>query len=193
MENYHVWQVYKYTSQCARISTHHSLHRFDHDGMSHSCITSPLLNLSVELIYRILDQLEPKDLFLSVRNVCQQLDAITDTYHPYHVSLTPNLFSGFEHPLSMRYIYAALPPSCSLSVDRSQRHHTNRKMERMKVATTSHLCAFVNSTDIMHRCFNWNSFRSSMIPHFILLNDETVRGMWIEYTSCTDLKSLYSH
>jgi hypothetical protein len=70
--------------------------------MSHSCITPPLLNLPLELIYRILDQLGEEDLFLSVRNVCQRLDAVTDTYPPYQVSFTPDFFSAFAHPLRMR-------------------------------------------------------------------------------------------
>ena len=49
--------------------------------------TLSLLALPVELIYRILDCLDPKDIFLSARDLCQRLDSITDTYHPYQVSL----------------------------------------------------------------------------------------------------------
>ena len=54
--------------------------------MSHD-IAPSLLVLSVELIYRILDHLEPRDLFLSTHNVCERLNAITDTHRPYQVFL----------------------------------------------------------------------------------------------------------
>lgn len=57
--------------------------------MSHGD-TASLLALPVELIYRILDNLRPSDIILSVRNVCQRLDAVTDTYHPYQVKLKSN-------------------------------------------------------------------------------------------------------
>ena len=48
--------------------------------------TSSLIVLPIELIYRILDHLQLKDIFLSARNVCQRLDSITDTYHRYQVN-----------------------------------------------------------------------------------------------------------
>ena len=51
-------------------------------------VTPSLLGLPIEVLYRILDQLDPKHILLSVRNVCQRLDAITDTYYPYQVNLT---------------------------------------------------------------------------------------------------------
>ena len=52
--------------------------------MSHSN-DSLLLSLPIELIYRILDRLEPFDILISVRDVCTRLDAITDTYGRYLV------------------------------------------------------------------------------------------------------------
>ena len=48
--------------------------------------TSSLIALPIELIYHILNPLEPKDLFLAIRNVSQRLDSITDTYRPYQVN-----------------------------------------------------------------------------------------------------------
>ena len=57
-----------------------------HKKMS-SNTTSSLILLPIELIYRILDHLQLKDVFLSVWNVCQRLDSITDAYHPYQVNL----------------------------------------------------------------------------------------------------------
>ena len=45
------------------------------------------LTLPIELIYRILDQLQPYDILVSVRNVCSRLDQTMDTYHRYQVTL----------------------------------------------------------------------------------------------------------
>jgi hypothetical protein len=53
--------------------------------MSHN-VTPSLLDLPIELIYRILDHLEPKEIFLSVLNACQQINTIIDTYQPYQVN-----------------------------------------------------------------------------------------------------------
>jgi hypothetical protein len=52
--------------------------------MSNKIIPS-LINLPVELIYRILDNLEPFDILVSVRDVCTRLNTITETYHRYKV------------------------------------------------------------------------------------------------------------
>ena len=65
------------------------------DTMAHN-ITISLLGLPIEVLYRILDQLDPKHILLSVRNVCQRLDTITDTYHPYQVNLTIDFSSDFH-------------------------------------------------------------------------------------------------
>ena len=43
--------------------------------------------LPVEMIYRILDNLDDKTMFTSMRNVCQRLNTITDSYHRYQVKL----------------------------------------------------------------------------------------------------------
>ena len=52
-----------------------------------------LLTLPIELVYRVLDHLNPSDILLSVRDVCTRLDAISDTYYPYQVSC--------PHPLTL--------------------------------------------------------------------------------------------
>jgi hypothetical protein len=44
-----------------------------------------LITLPVELIYRILDNLDLLAILLSFRNVCKRLDAIIDAYQPYQV------------------------------------------------------------------------------------------------------------
>jgi hypothetical protein len=48
---------------------------------------SSLLTVPVELVYRILDNLDEQTLFLSVRGVCIRLNLITDTYHRYQVNV----------------------------------------------------------------------------------------------------------
>ena len=45
-----------------------------------------LLTLPVEIVYRILDNLQQEEILLSVRDVCIRLNKITDTYHPYQVN-----------------------------------------------------------------------------------------------------------
>jgi hypothetical protein len=49
-------------------------------------MTLSLHTIPVELVYRILDNLEELTILLSLRNVCTRLNAITDTYHRYQVS-----------------------------------------------------------------------------------------------------------
>lgn len=48
--------------------------------------TLSLHKLPVELVYCILDNLNPLTILLSVRNVCKRLNAIIDTYTPYKVN-----------------------------------------------------------------------------------------------------------
>lgn len=55
-----------------------------------------LLDLPIELIFRILDRLAPVTLLLSVRNVCKRLDQTTDVYHPYQVNLTLHSSTDFH-------------------------------------------------------------------------------------------------
>ena len=48
--------------------------------------TATLLTLPIELVYRILDNLEQVTILLSLRNVCVRLNTITDTYYRYQVN-----------------------------------------------------------------------------------------------------------
>jgi hypothetical protein len=52
--------------------------------MSNNIVPS-LMSLPVELIYRILDRLDPLDILISVRNVCSHLERITETSDHYQV------------------------------------------------------------------------------------------------------------
>ncbi len=47
-----------------------------------------LHTLSVEMVYRILDDLDSFTIMVSCRNVCKKVDDIIDTYHQYQVILT---------------------------------------------------------------------------------------------------------
>jgi hypothetical protein len=55
--------------------------------MSHN-IDPSLLTLPIELVCRILDQLDPLDILCCVRDVCTRINAITDTYLPYQVKVS---------------------------------------------------------------------------------------------------------
>lgn len=46
-----------------------------------------LQSLPVDLVYRILDNLDDKAIFLSILNVSERLNRIIDTYHRYQVTI----------------------------------------------------------------------------------------------------------
>jgi hypothetical protein len=61
-------------------------------------MTLSLHTLPVELVYRILDNLEELTILLSLRNVCTRLNDITDTYQRYQVNFNFILkFVVFRH------------------------------------------------------------------------------------------------
>ena len=66
-----------------------------HEEMSHNN-TPSLITLPMELIYRILDCLAPKHILLSVYNVCERLNSLTDVYPPYQVKSRYNFSSGIH-------------------------------------------------------------------------------------------------
>jgi len=53
-----------------------------------SFMSLSLHTLPLEIIYHILDKLDDKSLFLSMRNVCQHLNLIIDSYHRYQITTT---------------------------------------------------------------------------------------------------------
>ncbi|CAF4694354.1 unnamed protein product, partial [Rotaria sp. Silwood2] len=46
-------------------------------------IPATLLTIPVDIVYRILGKLSDLTIIISVRNVCERLDIITDAYHRY--------------------------------------------------------------------------------------------------------------
>ncbi len=51
-------------------------------------MVSSLHTLPVELVYRILDHVNDKTMFLSLSNVCTRLNTIMNTYHRYQVNFS---------------------------------------------------------------------------------------------------------
>lgn len=82
---------------------------------------SSILTLPVELVYRILDNLNEKAIFLSLRNVCTRLNTIIDTYHRYQVNfsiLSKGSFSSFlKHSFKKNHILQ-LPSLLNSVLDR---------------------------------------------------------------------------
>jgi hypothetical protein len=64
-------------------------------------MTLSLHTLPVELVYRILDNLDDKTIFMSCSNVCARLNAITGTYHRYQVTFDFIMKSYPHHLWSM--------------------------------------------------------------------------------------------
>lgn len=58
--------------------------------------------LPMDLIYRILDYLDPLEVLLSIRDTCMRLNVLTDIYHRFQVRI---------HPF---YLRIARDQSCSL-------------------------------------------------------------------------------
>jgi len=49
-------------------------------------MSTSLHTLPVDIVYRILDHLSDKSLFISVTNICQRLNAIQNSYQRFQVS-----------------------------------------------------------------------------------------------------------
>jgi hypothetical protein len=103
-------------------------------------IVPSLMNLPVEFIYRILDQLAPLDILMSVWNVCTQLDPIIETYHRYQVKFT------IRHGEDVRrYLFGICVCSTDITSRESPRffldnHHVgsqSRRIRWMESKTTS--------------------------------------------------------
>ena len=58
-------------------------------------VPASLVALPIELVYRILDNMDELTMLGSARNVCARLNAITDTYHRYQVKLIFIIGSDF--------------------------------------------------------------------------------------------------
>ena len=57
-------------------------------------VMASILTLPVDLVYCILDNLQPEDVFMSVCNVCTRFNSIIDSYSPYQVKRRPLLESS---------------------------------------------------------------------------------------------------
>lgn len=72
--------------------------------MSHEHILS-LSTLSIELVYRILNQLTHYEILISVCNVCSRLNCILDTYQPYQVKITRFIFKFSRRIDSLQLVH----------------------------------------------------------------------------------------
>ncbi len=83
-------------------------------------MAASLHTLPVELVYRILDNLNEKTIFLSLRNVCTRLNTIIDTYNPYQVNFSFTLKLAFHHLRNIIHLkiksYSSVPSSVQFSV-----------------------------------------------------------------------------
>jgi hypothetical protein len=69
-----------------------------HSLMSHTD-SATLSTLPVETLHQIFDNLDGTTVLLSVRNVCQRLEAIVNNYNRYELDLTSISTSDFHHLL----------------------------------------------------------------------------------------------
>lgn len=82
-ELHHPLETYEYLTRFTH-QTCQSRHPIDSSKMSGDS-TAPIMNLPIELVYRILNHLDPLEIMLSASGVCTKLDQIIDTYQPYQV------------------------------------------------------------------------------------------------------------
>lgn len=71
-------------------------------------ITYSLYTLPIDMIYRILDQLDEETIILSIFNVCQRLNAIIDTYHRYQLRFNfvmNHLLQSLSHFINLHIHY----------------------------------------------------------------------------------------
>ncbi len=80
------------TNRASSTTTFHQKTTSIYHKMSLSLHTLP-----VELVYRILDQLNDKALFVSCSNVCARLNNIINTYHRYQVIIDFTMKLHFHH------------------------------------------------------------------------------------------------
>ncbi|CAF1527679.1 unnamed protein product, partial [Adineta steineri] len=74
-----------------------------------------LLTLPVEIVYRILDNLDDFTILCSVRNVCRRLNAITDAYHRYQLFTTLDLSNYQLQDHHIQCLVEALPNNTTLT------------------------------------------------------------------------------
>ena len=67
-----------------------------------------LSTLPIELVYRIIDHLQPYDILVAAYSICTRWNLIIDTYQPYQVKLVSctsrNSSLAFAHRISRKYL-----------------------------------------------------------------------------------------
>lgn len=85
-------------------------------------MTVSLHTLPVELVYCVMDHLDDKAMFLSLRNVCKNLNHIMDTYQRYQVQF----FSLRKVVSSPLYLHFYVDDGHTLSSSEKTQWKTNR-------------------------------------------------------------------
>lgn len=83
-----------------------------------------LQKLAIEMVYRILDHLDDKELFVSVFNVCQRLNKIVNSYHRYKVSYYQLQCTPLQNQ------------SDFFSIDKFRRHLLNMRLFQIVILTS---------------------------------------------------------
>ena len=131
-----------------------------------------LLTLPIEILYRILDQLDIKDILLSFRNVCVHFRAITNNYNRYKIQL---ISTSPENDI--RLICRMIRPedviSCALTSTHSKSDHITSRIELFLSLIDIHQFTRLQSLDLFCKddCnFNELMRHISCVSAFTLLS-----------------------
>ncbi|CAF1020458.1 unnamed protein product [Adineta steineri] len=78
-------------------------------------VHSSLLTLPVEIVYRILDNLDEFTILCSVRDVCHRFNLITDTYNRYQLFTTLDLSNYQLQDQDIQCLVKTLPNNTTLT------------------------------------------------------------------------------
>ncbi|CAF3998212.1 unnamed protein product [Rotaria magnacalcarata] len=138
-------------------------------------VTSSLLTLPVELIYRILDNLDDFTFLCSTRNVCQRLNYITDAYHRYQTLTTLDLSEYQIKDQGTQHLAHALTNNTIISaIDL-----TNNKIHDQGIAYLT--AALKNNTTLTKLNLQCNSIEDQGAKYLvdILLNNTVLHDQQI--------------
>ena len=139
--------------------------------MSNNKITPSLLKLTVELVYRILDNLDQLTILLSLRNVCTRLNVITDTYHRYQVNVSFILKSDFHHLRSVIHFNSKsnLPVLFYVQLSARSNRISSYVISRLNIASFKNLIEMLNSK--LHAAISNTNKELSYFSRFAVFHD----------------------
>jgi hypothetical protein len=115
--------IRNFMTQCRKTNEYIKDNRLSHNthtfgkktALMSNKMASSLHTLPVELVYRILDQLDELTIFWSCTNVCTRLNTIIHTYHPFQVIFSFIIKSHFRHVWNTLF-FLNVSPSFKLSI-----------------------------------------------------------------------------